>query len=295
MTGSSGTSSGSNSASRPGTPAGSGAVRAGLAARRPSCRLPSGLDTLNPATRWPALPLAVPLGRSTLVVTVRQLDTGGHQMSLADDVKAPLRHADRFFIGGEWVQPSSDATIDVIDSGTEELFFSVAEAQAADMDRAVAAAREAFDDGPWPRLSHAERAEYLRAIAAELRQARRRPRPDLAARVGRAARHRPARRRRRAGDLRVLRRPGRHVPLRGAGHADRRRQFGLLVREPVGVVGAIIPWNAPLALITLQDRARAAGRLHGRPQVLARGAGRGLHPRRGRRGGRACRRACSTS
>jgi hypothetical protein len=60
-------------------------------------------------------------------------------MSLADDVKAPIRHADRFFIDGQWVQPSSDATIKVIDSGTEELFFSVAEAQAADISRAVEA------------------------------------------------------------------------------------------------------------------------------------------------------------
>jgi aldehyde dehydrogenase (NAD+) len=89
-------------------------------------------------------------------------------MSLADDVKAPIRHADRFFIGGQWVQPSSDATIKVIDSGTEELFFSVAEAQAADISRAVEAAREAFDSGPWPRLTHAERAGILRAIGAEL-------------------------------------------------------------------------------------------------------------------------------
>ena len=39
---------------------------------------------------------------------------------------APVRQPDRFFIGGEWVEPSSDATIDVIDSGTEELYFSVA-------------------------------------------------------------------------------------------------------------------------------------------------------------------------
>ena len=46
-------------------------------------------------------------------------------MSLADDVKAPIRHVDRFFIGGQWVQPSSDATIKVIDSGTEELFRAV--------------------------------------------------------------------------------------------------------------------------------------------------------------------------
>ena len=52
-----------------------------------------------------------------------------------------FRHADRFFIGGEWVEPASGATIDVIDSGTEEHFFSVAEAQEADIERAVAAAR----------------------------------------------------------------------------------------------------------------------------------------------------------
>ena len=91
-------------------------------------------------------------------------------MSLADDIRVPLRNADRFFIGGEWVTPSSDAMIDVIDSGTEQLFFSVAEAQAADISRAVGAARQAFDEGPWPRLTHAQRAEYLTAIAAGLRE-----------------------------------------------------------------------------------------------------------------------------
>jgi len=81
-------------------------------------------------------------------------------MSLADDVTAPIRHADRFFIGGQWVQPSSDAMIKVTDSGTEGLFFSVAEAQAADISRAVEAAREAFDNGPhqphWPRPPRAD-------------------------------------------------------------------------------------------------------------------------------------------
>src|ERR1700722_14739362 len=86
-------------------------------------------------------------------------------MSVVNDTQAPLRNPDRFFIGGEWAQPSSEAKIDVIDSGTEQLFFSVAEARAADIDRAVAAARQAFDEGPWPRMSHAERAEDLRAIA----------------------------------------------------------------------------------------------------------------------------------
>jgi aldehyde dehydrogenase (NAD+) len=170
-------------------------------------------------------------------------------MSLADDVKAPIRHADRFFIGGQWVQPSSDATIKVIDPGTEELYFSVAEAQAADISRAVEAARQAFDAGPWPRLTHAERAGYLRAIGAELSR-----RSDDIGQIW------P----RESGVLHAIARFG------GAGaqatfnaFADlagtfafeepakpTAGEFGLIVREPVGVVGAIIPWNAPMGLIS---------------------------------------------
>ena len=52
------------------------------------------------------------------------------QIESTDDV-SPLRHPDRFFIGGQWVAPGSDATIEVIDSGTEEHFFTVAEANPA--------------------------------------------------------------------------------------------------------------------------------------------------------------------
>src|SRR5580692_1356581 len=170
-------------------------------------------------------------------------------MSLADDVKAPIRHADRFFIGGQWVQPSSDATIKVIDSGTEELYCSVAEAQAADISRAVEAARQACDAGPWPQLTHSERAGYLRAIGAELSG-----RSDDIGQIW------P----RESGVLHAVARFG------GAGaqvtfnaFADlagtfpweepakpAAGEFGLIVREPVGVVGAIIPWNAPIGLIS---------------------------------------------
>jgi aldehyde dehydrogenase (NAD+) len=89
-------------------------------------------------------------------------------MTLAGDISAPIRHADRFFIGGQWATPSSGATINVIDPGTETVFFSVAEARADDIDRAVSAAREAFDGGPWPRRPHARRAEYLRALGEEV-------------------------------------------------------------------------------------------------------------------------------
>src|ERR1700678_2360733 len=89
-------------------------------------------------------------------------------MSLASQQSAPIRHSDRFYIGGQWVAPSSDATINVIDSDTEQVYFTVPEAQAADISRAVEAARDAFDHGPWARLTHEQRAEYLRAIGAEL-------------------------------------------------------------------------------------------------------------------------------
>src|SRR6202453_1156749 len=170
-------------------------------------------------------------------------------MSLADDVKAPIRHADRFFIGGQWVQPSSDATIKVIDPGTAELYFSVAEAQAADISRAVEAARQAFDTGPWPRLTHSERAGYLRAIGAELSG-----RSDDIGQIW------P----RESGVLHAIARfSGAGAQVTFNAFADlavtfpfeepakpSAGQFGLIVREPVGVVGAIIPWNAPMGLIS---------------------------------------------
>ena len=162
---------------------------------------------------------------------------------------APIGRPREFFIGGEWVAPSTGALIDVVAPSTEELFVQVAEAEAADVERAVGAAREAFDHGPWPRMSHAERAGYLRDIAKHLAD--------------------------RAGDLstiwtnemgiiksmadfqlRFL--PGvynyyaslaetfafeeRHKPRAGG-------KVGLLVREPVGVVAAIVAWNGPPLMI----------------------------------------------
>lgn len=162
---------------------------------------------------------------------------------------APIRHADRFFIGGQWVAPSSDATIKVIDSDTEQVYFAVPEAQAADISRAVEAAREAFDNGPWPWLTHGQRAEYLRAIGAELER--------RSADIGQLW---P----RESGVLHAVARSGgkgAQVTFdKFAALADTfpfeepakpsAGQFGLIVREPVGVVGAIIPWNAPIGLIS---------------------------------------------
>src|SRR5258708_8367058 len=84
--------------------------------------------------------------------------------------KPSIAHPDRLYIGGSWVKPSSDARIDVIAPATEELFFSVAEAQEADVSSAVAAALEAFDRGSCPRLSHHDPANDRRAVAHKLAQ-----------------------------------------------------------------------------------------------------------------------------
>jgi acyl-CoA reductase-like NAD-dependent aldehyde dehydrogenase len=160
-----------------------------------------------------------------------------------------LRHPDKFFIGGQWAKPSSGSVFSVTDSDSEELFLTVPEAQAADIDAAVAAAHRAFHEGPWPRLSHGERAGYLRAIAAGMR--------ERAEDFGNLS---P----RQSGMLYSMATGMTHMFAGAfdyyAGLADSFAfeepmqasygGFGLLVREPVGVVGAIIPWNGPLSLMT---------------------------------------------
>src|ERR1700679_3566828 len=157
-------------------------------------------------------------------------------MTVTSETEVPLRHADRFFIDGQWVAPSSGATFDVIDSSTEQVYFSVAEAQPADMDRAVGAARGALGEGPWPMMSHADRAEFLKGIAAGLRE-----RDEAIGQIW------P----RQSGALyKVAVRSAVGIAssfdyYAGLAHTfpfEERAQpqmgeFGLLVREPVGVVG----------------------------------------------------------
>jgi aldehyde dehydrogenase (NAD+) len=171
-------------------------------------------------------------------------------MTTRGNARVPLEHPGEFYIDGSWVAASTDSTVEVIDSATEELFFSVAEAQIADMDRAVAAARGAFDRGTWPRLSHAERGEYLHAIANALekrigdigeifpRQSGIVHGAAMGVTTGNVAMFHFY------GDLAET------FPFEERVQPGDGSLFGLLVREPVGVVGAIIPWNIPLLLLT---------------------------------------------
>ncbi|MEI7054384.1 aldehyde dehydrogenase [Nocardioides sp. CCNWLW239] len=72
---------------------------------------------------------------------------------------------DALFIGGTWTKPATDATIEVISPHSEQVVARVPEGSVADIDAAVAAARTAFDEGPWPRMSPAERIEIVQALS----------------------------------------------------------------------------------------------------------------------------------
>jgi aldehyde dehydrogenase (NAD+) len=161
-------------------------------------------------------------------------------------------HADELFIGGQWVRALSGNVFDVIDPTSEKLFLRFAAAGRADVELAVGAARSAFDDGPWPRMNHEERASFLRGFATGLRD-----RAEDLAQVW------P----RESGVLYAMATyAGPFMAMTFDGYADLATafqfeqmipptmggDFGLLVREPVGVVGAIVPWNASLALLTLK-------------------------------------------
>jgi acyl-CoA reductase-like NAD-dependent aldehyde dehydrogenase len=152
---------------------------------------------------------------------------------------------DRLYIGGNWVQPASDRKVNVVSPSTEEVVATVPEAVEADVDAAVEAARRAFDQGPWPRMTLEERLNVLRQVSA-----------GLAAQVGDIAHL-------------VTSEMGSPISLSTSYQATaprlmldsfielapgyswndvRRSATGnaLVTREPVGVVAAIIPWNAPL-------------------------------------------------
>jgi acyl-CoA reductase-like NAD-dependent aldehyde dehydrogenase len=155
---------------------------------------------------------------------------------------------DHLFIGDRWVEPEGGTTMPVINPATEEVIGSAPVASAKDTASAVAAARQAFDEGPWPRMSHVERAGYMRALSKEL-QARVDVLADLWPResgvlakvAGPASFGASMAIDYYAGMAETFAFEEPADPSSGGG-------YGLLVREPVGVVGAIIPWNAPLSL-----------------------------------------------
>ncbi len=158
-----------------------------------------------------------------------------------------MQSYDRLFIGGEWVEPSSSSVIDVVSPTTEELIGRVPEAQNADIDRAVAAARDAFDNGPWPRMTPVERAEILTRLANSIRENTDDLNNLIANEMGSPVSW---------GALAQVLAPTMILDYYaglGSTYPFETMKDGLLgpvivAKEPVGVVAAITPWNVPIFL-----------------------------------------------
>ena len=162
---------------------------------------------------------------------------------------------DHLFIDGGWVQPATDERIEVVSPTTEGVIATVPAASKGDINRAVTAARHAFDYGPWPRMTLNERIAVLKTVSDALRdnhdaiadlitdemgcpitQSR-----TIQVTAGRAILD--------AALELVSDYPFRSVRRSATGHA-------LVIREPIGVAAAVVPWNMPLAT-TMQKLAPA--------------------------------------
>ncbi len=158
---------------------------------------------------------------------------------------------DRLFIGGEWVAPSSGTFVEVISPTTEEPVASVVSGDRADADRAVAAARMAFDHGPWPRMALAERIEVLARLRDLIAE-----RQDLIAELVTTENGCPISTSQwmQAAGPRVLMDVFFELAPQYPFSDLRRTPLGngLVLREPMGVVAAVVPWNAPLLLAILK-------------------------------------------
>ncbi|HEX2234896.1 MAG TPA: aldehyde dehydrogenase family protein [Actinomycetota bacterium] len=158
------------------------------------------------------------------------------------------------YIEGRWVEAADGGRFDVFDPATGEAFATVPDAKEADVDRAVAAARRAFDEGPWPRASERERARVLHAASDIVRRERARlaelevrdsgkPLAEAFEDIDEAAfmlEYYAGWTTKAMGD----------IPPVGPD------AMSLVVKEPVGVAGLIVPWNYPL-LMAMQKVAPA--------------------------------------
>ncbi len=159
-----------------------------------------------------------------------------------------IAHPEHLYIGGAWLPAQSGRLIELVSPDTEQVIARVAEADEADMDAAVAAARAAFDHGPWPSTPPAERIAAFRRIVVHLRA-----RVDELARCwtaqmgGLASFSGPMH----AGSVAVL--EGIAAIAEGFAFVEQRPSMGaaagFVVHEPVGVVAAIAPWNGPFGIM----------------------------------------------
>ncbi|MBV8705038.1 MAG: aldehyde dehydrogenase family protein, partial [Acetobacteraceae bacterium] len=152
----------------------------------------------------------------------------------------------RLFIDGKWVEAASGKTFDTVNPSTGEVLAAVAEGDREDIDRAVEAARRAFT-GPWGRFKPFERQNLLLRLAdlveRDFEELAALDTLDMGAPISRTRGNRL----RALGMLRYY--AGQAVSIHGETIENSLpgEYVSFTLKEPVGVVGAIIPWNAPLS------------------------------------------------
>ncbi len=165
-------------------------------------------------------------------------------------VAGEMRHY-QMLIGGEWVDAQSSRTFESINPYTGKTWAVVPEAGEADVDAAVRAARSAFDEGPWGRMTGTERARLMRRLAAVLAKNAERLATVESTDNGKLIREMQ-------GQLKSL--PEWYYYFAGAADkiegetipSDKPNFFVYTRREPIGVVAAITPWNSPLLLLSFK-------------------------------------------
>jgi acyl-CoA reductase-like NAD-dependent aldehyde dehydrogenase len=152
---------------------------------------------------------------------------------------------DKFFINGQWASPSAKETIDVHNAGTGEVMGKVPAGTGKDLDAAVAAARAALEG--WSATPPAKRAEYLQKISDGLKARAAELGSTIAQEVGMPIKL--------AGRIQAglpIANFANYSKILSSYSFESKTGNSLVVREPVGVVGAITPWNYPLHQIALK-------------------------------------------
>ncbi|PWA90821.1 aldehyde/histidinol dehydrogenase [Artemisia annua] len=173
--------------------------------------------------------------------------------------KIPKIKFTKLFINGEFVDSVSGKTFETIDPRTEEVIANIAEGDKEDVDLAVKAAREAFDHGPWPRMSGSERGrimmKFLQLVEENIEELAALDSLDAGKlfELGKAAEIPFA--------FSVLRYyAGAADKIHGKTLRMANQLQGHTLHEPVGVVGHIIPWNFPIGMFLMKTSpALAAG------------------------------------
>lgn len=175
------------------------------------------------------------------------------ESSLLPSVESFLKSPGKLLINGQWVESKSGKTFDVFNPATDQVITQVAEGDAADVENAVAAARKAFDEGPWSKMTASQRSRLIWKIgdlieenADELAQMETldNGKPFGVAKVADVALAADMFRYMAGWATKI---EGNTIPL-NVPYAPGGDFHAFTLKEPIGVVGQIIPWNFPLLM-----------------------------------------------